>query len=49
MQQMMHILAEQFVSVLVSQNAEAGRVAERASMFEINSVYSFGSGVEEQS
>ena len=34
----MHILAEHFVNALVSQNAEAGGVAERASVFEINSV-----------
>jgi hypothetical protein len=49
MDQVMYILAEHFVYVLVSQSAQASRVAERASVFEINSVYSFGSGVEEQS
>jgi hypothetical protein len=49
MDQIMHILAEHFVNVLVSQSAEAGRVAERASVFEINSINGFGGRVEEQS
>jgi hypothetical protein len=49
MDQIMYILAEHFVHALVSQSSEAGGVAERASVFEINSVYTFGSGIEEQS
>ena len=49
MQQLMHILAEHLLNVLVSQSAEARRVAERASVFEINSVNSFGGGVKKQS
>ena len=45
----MHILAQHFVKVLVSQSAEAGRVAECASVFEINPINGFGSRVEKQS
>jgi len=48
MDQIMHILAEHFVDVLVSKSAEAGRVAERASVFEINPINGFGSGVEKK-
>jgi hypothetical protein len=49
MHQIMRILAEDLVNVLVSQSAEAGRVAERASVLEINSINGFGSGVEKKS
>ena len=49
MDQIMHILASHFIKALVSQNSEAGGIAERASVLEINSVYSLGSRVEDQS
>ena len=49
MNQIMHILAEHFIEVFVSQSAKAGRVAERASVFEINSINGFGGGVEKKS
>jgi hypothetical protein len=49
MQQIMHILAEHLINALVSQSAETRRVAERASVFEINSVNGFGDGVEKKS
>src|SRR5436305_11092090 len=45
----MRIFAEDLVSVYVSQNAEAGRVAERASVFEIDSVNGLGSRVKKKS
>src|SRR6267378_1881062 len=46
MDEIVHILAEHFVDALVSQSTEARRVAERASVFEINSINTFGSGIE---
>jgi hypothetical protein len=49
MDQIMHILAEHFVHALVSQSAEAGMVAEGTSVFEINSINGFGSGVGKNS
>src|SRR4029077_15532464 len=49
MDQVMHFLAEHFVNLLVSQCADAGRVTERASVFEIDPVNSFGSRVEKKS
>jgi hypothetical protein len=45
----MRILAKDLVNVLESQSAEAGRVAERASVLEIDSINGFGSGVEKES
>src|SRR5271169_257608 len=49
MYQIMRILAEDLVNVLVSQSAEAGRVAERASVFKINPINCFGGRVEKKS
>ena len=49
MNHIVHIFAEHLVNALVSQSAEAGRVAERAPVFEINSVNGFGSRVEKKS
>jgi hypothetical protein len=49
MDQIVHVLAKHLVNVLVSQSAEAGRVAERASVFEINSVNGFCGGVKKKS
>jgi hypothetical protein len=49
MDQIMRILAEHFVNALISQSAQAGRVAERASVFEINSVNGFGGRIEKKS
>ena len=49
MQQIMHILAEHLINAIVSQNAEARRIAERASVFEINSVNGFCGRVEKKS
>jgi hypothetical protein len=49
MDQVMHILAEHFVHLLISQHAKAGRVAEGAPVFKINPINGLGSGVEEES
>jgi hypothetical protein len=49
MHQIMHILPEQLLDALISQGAEASRVAEPASVFEIDSVDRFGSRIEKQS
>ena len=49
MQQIMRILAEHLINALVSQSAETRRVAERASVFEINSVNGFLGGVKNKS
>jgi hypothetical protein len=49
MDQIVHILAEDFVNALVPQSAEAGRVTERTAVFEINSINAFGSGIEKES
>jgi hypothetical protein len=49
MNQIMHIVAEQFVNTFIAQSAEAGRVAERAAAFEVNSKDSLGGRVEKQS
>jgi hypothetical protein len=43
MHQIMHILAEHFVNALISQSAETGEVAERASVFEVNPINGFSS------
>src|ERR1700752_3569805 len=45
----MHMLAEHLVNVLVSQRAQAGRVAERASVLEIDPINGLGGGVENKS
>ena len=44
----MHILAQEFISVLIAQGAKTGWVAERAAAFEINPINSLGSRVENQ-
>ncbi|MGB2665212.1 MAG: hypothetical protein WAK48_14490 [Candidatus Acidiferrum sp.] len=49
MDQIVHTLAENFVKALVSQSAETGRVAERASVLEINPINGFGGRIEKQS
>src|SRR5579864_9202884 len=49
MDQIMHVLAEHFVNLPVSQKAQAGWVAKGASVVEVNSVNSFGGGVEKKS
>jgi hypothetical protein len=49
MDQIVHILAKHLVKVLVSQSAEARRVAKRASVFEINPINAFGRRIEKQS
>jgi hypothetical protein len=46
--QIMHILAEQFVSVFITQSAKASRIAERAAFFEVNSIDAFAGRVEQQ-
>src|SRR3954447_5264718 len=46
MDQIVHILAEQFVHAFISQSAQASRVAERAAVFEINPINGFGGRVE---
>src|SRR5438552_2510494 len=48
MDQIVHILAEQFVRAFISQSAQAGRVAERAAVFEINPINGFGGRVEKK-
>jgi len=45
----MRILAKHLANVLVSQSAEAGRIAKRASVFEINPIDGFGGRIEKQS
>jgi hypothetical protein len=49
MHQIMHILTQHFVNAFIPQGAEAGRVAERASVFEINPINGFGGRIEKQS
>jgi len=49
MQQIMRILAEHLINALVSQRAETRRVAERASVSEINSVNGFLGGFKNKS
>jgi hypothetical protein len=49
MYQVMRILAEDFVYALVSQSAEAGWVAERAPVFEVNPINGFGGRIEKKS
>src|SRR3954451_6138630 len=48
MDQIVHILAQQFVHTFISQSAQAGRVAERAAVLEINSINGFGRRVEKK-
>src|SRR5882672_1961383 len=48
MDQIVHILAEQFLHAFISQSAQAGRVAERAAVFEINPINGFGGRVEKK-
>jgi hypothetical protein len=45
----MRIFAEDLVNLFISQTAEAGRVAERASVFEINPIDGFCGRVEKKS
>src|SRR6202007_1347571 len=48
MQQIMRILAEHLIKALVSQSAKAGRIAEGASVFEINPINRFGCRIEKK-
>src|SRR5258708_32325985 len=48
MDQIVHILAEQFVHASISQSAQAGRVAKRAAVFEVNPINGFGGRVEKK-
>jgi len=48
MNQIMHVLAEQFVNPFIPQSAQASRVAEGAAFFEVNSVDAFAGRVEQQ-
>src|SRR3984957_16138739 len=49
MDQMMHVLAQEFVSVLIPQKAKTGWIAERATALEINSINGIGGRVKNQS
>src|SRR5947208_57850 len=48
MNQIMHILAEEFVNAFIPQGAKAGWVAECAAAFDVNSIDGFGGRVEKQ-
>src|SRR5579864_4067763 len=48
MNQTMHILAEEFVNPFIPQSAKAGRVAECAAAFEVNSINGLTGRVKKQ-
>src|SRR5467141_4333735 len=48
MNQIMHILAEEFVNAFIPQSAQAGLIAECAAAFEVHSIDGLGGRVEQQ-